>query len=111
MKKRRAHALFSVVTFMFLSLLLLGGALIVLDRAMEVTETSLDRFRVRSELLSLMNSSLSWLSREVREGRRPGAPVTDGPLADFETLRVFYANEAPSGTVAVFDLDYDPKRL
>lgn len=103
--------LFAVMGFIFLSMVLLGGVLIVLGRSMEVTEASLDRSRVRSELFSLTNASLRWLSQELREGRRPRAFATDDPLTEFDALRVFFSSEARSGTVAVYDLDYDPKRL
>jgi hypothetical protein len=107
---RSAYALFGVVTVMFVSMVLLGFSLFVLDRSREVTETSQERFRLRSGLCSLINESLRWLSHELEQGRRPKAAENNRP-ADFEALRVFSLGDAHSGFVAVYDLDYDPQML
>ncbi|MDR1979459.1 MAG: hypothetical protein LBQ42_12060 [Synergistaceae bacterium] len=113
---RHAYALSSTMALVFLLTVLLGVVVAHIGHSLDVMSVHLRRIQARSELVSMTNSALKWLSTEFKMGKRPRAPIVDldENLTDFDSLSIFSScnvKEDVEGNVEVFDLDYNPENL
>jgi len=110
---RRAYALLSVMGLIFLITLLLGAAVMYSAHSHAVVNAYLRRVEARSELISMTNLSLKWLSTSLKTHSRPRAEAAESRenLTNIDLLRIFSYNNSDGGEVAVYDLEYDPLTL
>lgn len=113
---KRAYALASVMTLLFLLTVLAGVLVAHIGYSSDVMGAYLSRVQARSELVSLTNLGLKWLNAQFNTGTRPSAGIVDKyeNLTDFNSLSIFASNSATEGAegrVEVFDLGYDPGKL
>jgi hypothetical protein len=97
------------MALIFLLMTLLGVAVVQVDYSFEVARFSLKRLDARSELDSMTNQALRWLSEEIRSGARQ--EMTGENLTNFNSLRIFSSNGSKGGRVEVFDMDYAPQNI
>jgi hypothetical protein len=118
-KKRvkRAYALSSTMALVFLLTVLLGVVVAHIEYSLDITNAYLERVQARSELASMTNLALKWLSGTFAAGTRPEAAARQNMsenLTDSNSLSIFSSynvKEDLEGRVEVFDLDYDPGSL
>ena len=113
MRARRAYALLLVMGLIFFVTLLLGAAVMYAGHSYAVVNVYLRRTETRSELASMTNRSLRWLSANLKAHSRPRAESIESSerLTNFNSLRIFTYNNLNGGETAVYDLDYDSRNL
>ena len=111
-EKRRGYALFSVLALIFLLIVLLGIAVTHVGYSYDVVNAYLRRVEARSELTSMTNLALRWLSANLKiERPRAFAVETHERLTNTGSLRIFFSTHSKGGEVEVYDLDYDSGHL
>jgi hypothetical protein len=106
----RGYALCWTLLLLFTMSALLGLTAAHVAYFSGLADVSLRRAQARSDLFSLTNLALKRLESELKTGRgwRADAMESDGALSG--DLCIF-SQEAPEGSVKVFDLGYDPENL
>jgi hypothetical protein len=111
--RSRGYALCWTMLFIFMVSALLGLAAAHTAYFSAVTDVYLKRAQARSELFSLTNLALRWLTSELRTGAnwRAEAVKSGGHLTNSGALCIFSLEDPSRGSVKVFDLSYDPEKL